>query len=84
MALQQMLNNRVGRIDMEGMLRFYPRLPMVGPLSLHATWTVVAEGERDKILSVTGAHSLQRVNAPAWLPKVQRAPQPRVHAVSKC
>jgi hypothetical protein len=57
----QMLNNKLGRIDVEGTLHFYPRLRFL-PLSslvvpdslpLHVTWTIVATGDDDKIISVT-------------------------------
>lgn len=57
----RMLNNRMGRIDLEAVLHFYPRarwLPfasLIVPESvpLHGTWTVVATGDDDKIISVT-------------------------------
>uniref|UniRef100_A0A383VIP8 Uncharacterized protein n=1 Tax=Tetradesmus obliquus TaxID=3088 RepID=A0A383VIP8_TETOB len=57
----QMLNNRMGRIDMEATLHFYPRgrwLPFASlvipeSLPLHGTWTLVATGDDDKIMSVT-------------------------------
>eukprot|EP00879_Flechtneria_rotunda_P000500 GHRR01000604.1.p1 GENE.GHRR01000604.1~~GHRR01000604.1.p1 ORF type:complete len:204 (+),score=45.69 GHRR01000604.1:192-803(+) len=57
----QMLNNKLGRIDLEGTLYYYPRgrwLPLANliipeKIALHNTWTIVATGEDDKVLSVT-------------------------------
>ncbi|KAF6265805.1 Cytidylate kinase-domain-containing protein [Scenedesmus sp. NREL 46B-D3] len=57
----QMLDNRMGRIDLEATLHFHPRarwLPFASliipeSLPLHGTWTIVATGDDDKIISVT-------------------------------
>eukprot|EP00775_Hariotina_reticulata_P007513 gene7513-7723_t len=57
----QMLDNALGRIDLEGTISFYLRarhLPLVGgwiPHRLgpaHMTWSIVATGSDDKIISV--------------------------------
>lgn len=57
----QMLTPSLGRIDVEGTLEFHPRFASLFPaalvvpehLQLHGTWTIVAKGDDDKILSVT-------------------------------
>jgi hypothetical protein len=55
----QMLSIELGRIDVEATLRFYPRrffpYTLVIPeyFDLHGTWTIVAKGDDDRILSVT-------------------------------
>lgn len=63
----QMLNNKLGRIDVEGTLHFYPRLRFLpfsnlfvpDSLPLHVTWIIVATGDDDKIISVTeSVHNL--------------------------
>eukprot|EP00877_Chromochloris_zofingiensis_P006971 jgi/Chrzof1/2527/Cz11g18260.t1 len=55
----QMVNTKLGRIDVEGTVHFYPRmrffpLSWVVPQSIpiHATWTILAKGDDDKIISV--------------------------------
>jgi hypothetical protein len=55
----QMLTTELGRIDVVATLRFYPRrffpYTLVIPeyFDLHGTWTIVAKGDDDRILSVT-------------------------------
>ena len=55
----QMLTVELGRIDVEATLRFFPRrffpYTLVIPeyFDLHGTWTIVAKGDDDRILSVT-------------------------------
>ncbi|KAI8471526.1 MAG: hypothetical protein J3K34DRAFT_520470 [Monoraphidium minutum] len=60
-----------GRIDVEGVVEFYPRL--LWPLSallpesvaVHASWSVVARGADDKIMSVTETmHNIPKLPYP--------------------
>ncbi|KIZ04881.1 hypothetical protein MNEG_3081 [Monoraphidium neglectum] len=63
-----MVNDALGRIVVEGVLEFYPRLPWplsaVAPESfpLHVSWSIIARGEDDRIMSVTESlHNVPKV-----------------------